>query len=189
MKSRSNEFLLIAGLFIFAIGQFLIYQFGSTNKGVSSFDASHWLMLTGAVLYLPFSLSLPRRGVSLVASVLLTIGTICVIGMCVIDLVFWGLADDALRSAVAGELENTPSIWQPFMLWGNEEVLMTGFMLASFLHVKESRIGPLLVVVGSVLAIAGASWFNFLAYIFLIIGFAICFGLFRRNGSPASQRT
>lgn len=187
MINRTDKLVFLVGLSIFSIGQFWIYQFGSTTKELSSVDVSHWIMLIGVVLYLPYIMRLPRHGVGLIASILMTIGVVCMIGMCIIDLVFWGIADDGLRAAVAKELINTPIIWQPFMLWGNEEVLMTGFILACSLYIKHSKVGPLLVVFGSTLAIAGASWFNFIAYILISIGFLICFDFLRRDNQQESQ--
>ncbi|RBP48812.1 hypothetical protein [Arenicella xantha] len=181
MNSRSDQLIFIAGLCIFSIGQFWIYYFGSTTKEFSTIDVSHWVMLLGVVLYLPYVMGLPRKGIALIASILMTIGIICMIGMCVIDLIFWAIPDDGMRKAVARELSSTPMIWQPFMLWGNEEVLMTGFILASMRYIKQSKIGPLLVTVGSIVAIAGASWYNFIAYILISIGFILSFDILSEN--------
>ena len=38
-----------------------------------------------------------------------------IIGMCVIDFVFWSLKDPVLKSQVTKHLINTPEIWIPFM--------------------------------------------------------------------------
>lgn len=181
MNNRDDQIIFVAGLCIFTFGQFWIYYFGATTKNLSSFDISHWGMLFGSVLYLPYIMSLPRKGIALIASILMTIGTICTVGMCIIDLVFWAIPDDNLRSEVTVELSGTPIIWQPFMVWGSEEILMTGFILAGLLYIKQSKTGPLLVTIGSTLAIAGASWFNFIAYILISIGFILCFNILPVN--------
>ncbi len=131
MNSSNDQITFCAGLCIFTIGQFWIYYFRATTKDLSSIDISHWLMLFGSVLYLPYTMSLPRKGIALIASILMTIGTICIVGMCIIDFVFWAIPDDDIRTSVAIALSSTPMIWEPFMVWGNEEVLMTAFILIS----------------------------------------------------------
>ena len=43
------------------------------------------------------------------------IGIVSIIGMCVLDFVFWSLKDPEFKSQVAKHLINTTEIWTPFV--------------------------------------------------------------------------
>ena len=43
------------------------------------------------------------------------IGIVSIIGMCVLDFVFWSLKDPEFKSQVANHLINTTEIWTPFV--------------------------------------------------------------------------
>lgn len=88
-------------------------------------DVIHWLMLIGVSMLIPFAARMLRRGLALVASPLLILGIVCVIGMCVLDFVFWALPDDEFRAEVARRLMDTPMLWKPFIAWGPDDFLIS----------------------------------------------------------------
>lgn len=171
MPNKADRYFFLAGLILFIVALVLIFSFGSSHKTETTIDYIHWLMLISSVLMLPFAINLREHALAIVASVLITIGVICVVGMCVVDMVFWGIGDEGTRSATIAELVATPSIWWPFMLYGSEEVLYAGFVWAAACYWKVSKVGPILVVLGAVLAIIGPSWFNVAGASATAIGF------------------
>ena len=47
-------------------------------------------------------------------------GIVSIIGMCVLDFVFWSLKDPEFKSQVAKHLINTTEIWTPFLKISDE---------------------------------------------------------------------
>ncbi|MEZ5823351.1 MAG: hypothetical protein R3C97_00955 [Geminicoccaceae bacterium] len=175
MPDRVDRALFVAGLVLFLGALVLVFTFGAGNRTETRIDHSHWSMLAGSVFMLPFAVKLRRNLWAVAGSIMLTAGIVGVIGMCVIDLVFWGIADDALRDAVAAELVAIPSIWWPFMLYGPEEVLYSGMVLASACYWRWTRAGTAFVTLGAILAIAGPTWFNVAGAASVLLGFLIDF--------------
>jgi hypothetical protein len=176
MPDLYQKRLFFAGLVVFLAGQIAINTFGATTKDVTPIDFSHWLILVGVALMIPFASSLPRDGWRIVMTPLLLVGIISVIGMCVLDFVFWSLPDGAVRGDVARRLMDTPLLWKPFIAWGPNYVFNTGLALPCLLFVAQSRAGAALVVGGTLVIAAGPAWYNVVGYIALTIGYFLCFG-------------
>ncbi|MFT6182420.1 MAG: hypothetical protein ACJAQT_005302 [Akkermansiaceae bacterium] len=185
MPNRTDKFLLILGFVLFLIAVIAINIVGAKTKDEISIDYIHWLMLVGTALQIPFAARLPRRGISLLAAFLILCGIVCTIGMCMLDFVFWSLPDDRLRGEVARQLMDTPTVWQPFMMWGTEEVFYAGIVLASVLYLPHSKLGTPLVIVGAVCAIAGGSWFNVVGVAAVALGFLFNFNFLRTQDNLA----
>ncbi len=181
MPDRPARVLLITGFLAYIVSLTLVFAIGSSSRGETEIDYVHWLMLSGAALMLPFATSLRHSSAAVFAALLFTSGIVFTIGMCVIDLVFWSIADGGLRAAVAKELTASPSVWSPFMLYGSEEVFYGGMVAASLCYWRANRIGTGLVLVGAILAIAGPSWFNVAGAASALCGFLLNF----RAASPA----
>lgn len=190
MPDRIDKFLLILGFSIFLAAVIAINIVGAKTKDEISIDYIHWLMLVGTVLQIPFAARLPRRGISLLATFLILCGIVCTIGMCMLDFVFWSLPDDRLRGEVTRQLMDTPTVWQPFMMWGTEEVGYAGLVFASALYFAQSRLGTVLVVAGAICVIAGGSWFNVVGLGAVIFGFLLNFNFLRmqENLTPSFIR-
>jgi hypothetical protein len=187
MPNRTDKFLLILGFVLFLIAVIAINIVGAKTKDEISIDYIHWLMLVGTALQIPFAARLPRRGISLLAAFLILCGIVCTIGMCMLDFVFWSLPDDRLRGEVARQLMDTPTVWQPFMMWGTEEVFYAGIVLASVLYLPHSKLGTPLVIVGAVCAIAGGSWFNVVGVAAVALGFLFNFRFLALPNKMAGQ--
>lgn len=175
MPTTTDRALFLSGLALFAVAMSGFFAFGPTSKADSAIDGFHWILLAGAVLQLPFAVNNREGLLDRAAAIVMTIGLVCTIGMCVVDFVLWALPSDSLRETVAGELIATPSVWPVFMNYGPEEVLYAGYSLASLSALRETKLGPLLVMAGTTLAIAGGSWFNVAGAACVLAGFAQCF--------------
>ncbi len=183
MFDRIDAWLFVMGLVIFTLGQIAINAFGAMTKDEIPIDVMHWLMLIGAVLLIPFAARLPRRGLALVASPLLILGIVCVIGMCVLDFVFWSLPDDELRGEVARRLMDTPMLWKPFIAWGPDDFFNLGLVLPTFLFFRVSKFGTAFVVMGTLSIVIGTSWFNVAGYVLITLGYFMNFDLLRQRRS------
>ena len=127
-------------------------------------------------------MSLPRRGLSAIAGPLLLVGAVCVIGMCVIDFVFWALPPE-LDGPVYDRLSAAPSVWRPFMRFGANELFVAALVAPALGFWGRSRAGLALVAVGAATMAIGTQWFNVAGYAAMIAGYAL--GFRRQNAARA----
>jgi|GEM_PF-808934 len=186
---RVDHALFLAGLCVYTLGQVLINAQFSTRFADLPIDLSHWALILGVVLLLPFAGALPWRNVFLLAKPLLMAGIAFAVGMCVLDFVFWSLPGyGEMEAQLATHLINTPVIWEPFMRWGSNEVFNAGLALPSLAYFRASRTGTALVLIGTLVIAIGTQWFNVIGYGVLTLGYVLNFrGAFRApvDASPA----
>lgn len=180
LPNRFDKFLFVAGIIVYLMGQTSISLIGAMTKDQIPIDVIHWLMLSGAVMMTPFAARLPRNGVGIIASPVLIIGIVCVIGMCTLDFVFWSLTDNELRSAVVRQLQETAVIWGPFISYGGY-IFTTGVALPSLSYFRTAPAGVALVVIGAITILSGPLWTNIPGYGLMGLGYAVIFYWSRRD--------
>lgn len=178
---RIDKALFIAGLLVYILGQILLNlgpQFVASQQPV---DFAHWCLLIGAVMLLPFAGRLPRRNIHLLTLPLFLAGVAAVVGMCVLDFIFWSLPPGELYGEIVAHLRSTPAIWGVFIAYGPNYVFVTALALPSLSYWKVSRIGVVLVIAGAILmAFTGRDWIV-QNYLLVTLGYFLCFGMFRRG--------
>ena len=184
-KLNPNEILFLLGLLTYTVGQYLIFiYFNDLEKlhNQEPIDFSHWLMIIGVLLLIPQIGNFPKSKFNFIGSPTLIFGIGLIIGMCVIDFVFWSLKDPELKSQVTKHLINTPEIWTPFMsVSGN--IFMIGLLTSSFNYFKKSKLGVLLVFLGTIIVYLNmGGWDNIPGYLLITVGFYINFINSRKLG-------
>tara|TARA_R110002095_G_scaffold46246_2_gene41467 strand:+ start:863 stop:1453 length:591 start_codon:yes stop_codon:yes gene_type:complete len=182
-----DKALFVGGLAIYALGQILINLGPDFTTQQAPIDYAHWLLIVGVLFLIPFIGRLPRQNIHLVTIPLLLAGIGFVIGMCVIDFVFWSLSDPELERALARHLIATPVIWQPFMVFGSNTVFNLGLLLPSLSYFRASRLGTILVILGTLVIFVGTQWFNVIGYLIVLAGYALNFNLLKPAG-PLAER-
>ena len=176
-KLNQHEILFLLGLFTYTVGQYLIFiYFNDLEKlhNQEPIDFSHWLMIFGVLLLIPQIGNFPKSRWNYISSPTLILGIGLIIGMCVLDFVFWSLKEPELKRQVSEHLINTPEIWKPFMKF-NGLLFNLGLLTSSFCYYQNSKTGTLLVLIGTLAIYIGGGWINVLGYILLTIGFYINF--------------
>ena len=170
------EFYFLLGLLFYTIGQFLIFIFFDVGewRNQEPIDFTHWFMLVGVLLLIPQIGNFPKSKLNLIGIPILVIGIGFMIGMCVLDFVFWSIKSPEFSSEVAAHLTNTSAIWKPFMKF-NGLLFNLGLLISSFSYYKNSKTGTLLVLIGTLVIIIGGGWINVIGYTLLTIGFYINF--------------
>ena len=169
------EWYFLLGLSLYTVGQFLIFIFFNVfNYSQEPIDFAHWFMLIGVLLLIPQIGNFPKSRWNYISSPTLILGIGLIIGMCVLDFVFWSLKEPELKRQVSEHLINTPEIWKPFMKF-NGLLFNLGLLTSSFSYYKNSKTGTLLVLIGTLVIYIGGGWINVLGYILLTIGFYINF--------------
>ncbi len=171
----SNEWLFWIGLVIFTIGQGmtgLSLEFGAAQKPI---DYMHWMMLIGALLMIPFAVTMPRTLINRIASPLLILGIAAIVGMAVIDFVLWSYGLTPERTALLVHLRAVPVIWQPFMTIGPGWIFGFGLCLPALTYLRRAPIGALLVAVGGIMLPLSIRHYVLIGYPIIIVGYAWCF--------------
>jgi hypothetical protein len=171
------EWYFLLGLFLYTVGQFLIFIFFNDIDALHSqepIDFAHWFMLIGVLLLIPQIGNFPKTKLNLIGTPVLVIGIGLIIGMCVLDFIFWSIKSPEFKSEVATHLINTPAIWKPFMNF-NGWLFNLGLLISSFSYFKNSSSGTVLVLAGTLIIYSGGGWFNVLGYTILTVGFYINF--------------
>lgn len=175
MPERSDAIIFLCGLIAYLAGQVVINLMGAVSRAQTPVDYAHWLMLIGAVLMLPFALRRPMTGLHLLIAPVLVLGVVSVIGMCVLDIMFWSLPDVPYKNDLAMRLMDSPMLWGPFMQWGPNEVFTLGVALPALIYWRRSRAGVGLVALGGFLIAIGPSWFNVSGYTLMVFGYGLSF--------------
>ena len=186
MPNRTDKILLLLGIISYWCGQTWIVNTGSMTKEQIAIDAIHWLMLVGAALMIPYAARLPRNGIALLAAPLWLIGIVLIIGMCVIDFVFWSLPDPEFSRAVADKLIATDPLWLPFIKYAGAPFTI-GLSLAGPAYWSTTKVGVGLVVIGGGVVMAWGVGSNPYGYAVIWAGYAWIFWSERREAIEATN--
>lgn len=184
---RFDQIALLLGLLIFAGGQVLLRQGPAFVSAQAPIDFAHWMLLVGALFFLPFAGRLPRRNIHLITLPLLIAGVAAVVGMCVLDFIFWSLPPGELRDQTVAHLTSTDVIWTPFITFGPNYIFVTGLALPSASYWSVSKAGVLLVIVPALSMAFFGQWVLVPAYLTMALGYALCFGMLRLPGTKSAQ--
>jgi hypothetical protein len=171
------EFYFLLGLFLYTVGQYLIFIFFNDIDALHSqepIDFAHWFMLIGVLLLIPQIGNFPKTKLNLIGTPILVIGIGLIIGMCVLDFLFWSINSSEFKSEVATHLNNTPAIWTPFMEVGGK-VFTFGLLMSSCNYFKQSKLGVILVLIGTSIVYLPWGWGNIPGYLFITLGFYMNF--------------
>lgn len=183
--NRTSEILFLTGLGLYAVGQVFIKLGQPFVEAQRPIDFAHWFLYVGALFLLPYAARLPLKNIHLLTVPTLIAGVSFVIGMCVLDFIFWSLPNNDLERELATHLINTPVIWAPFVTFGSGYIFVTGLVLPSLSYWHVSKRGPCLVVLSSIIMAVLSQWWMVLAYGIMIIGYFYCFDMWskvRDNG-------
>jgi len=152
MRSRNGvyRFLFLMGLLFEAIGQLLLSYGNDFVYALEPIDFAHWSLLLGVVLMIPQISTFPQKVFSYIGMPIALIGVVCIIGMCVLDFIWWSMETQEIRNEFAAHISNVPSIWKPFITTG-PNFLNIGLMILSFNYVKESKIGIIIIVLATMM--------------------------------------
>ena len=174
--------LFITGLVFFLIGQLLLAQGQDFVYKQSPIDFAHWFLLVGAVFLIPQVISFPKKIFSYIGIPLTMIGITCIIGMCVLDFIWWSFPTEALREEFTNHISQIPSIWKPFITIGSSsKVFNLGLFILSLNYLKTNKIGIAIIFIACLVLwhIIPVPFRLSVGYGLTLIGF--CLVLLRKN--------
>lgn len=186
-----RRLLFLGGLVFFLIGQIILAKGNDYVYSQEPIDFAHWFLLVGAVLLIPQVAVSPKKIFSYVGVPLVLIGIACIIGMCVLDFIWWSLPDEAARVEFTNHISNVPSIWKPFITTGSSsKVFNFGLLILSFNYFKKQKLAVAILLVATLVLwyIIPVPYRLVTGYSLTLIGFGIIF-LRKNSGKNNSPAT
>ncbi|CAL2088152.1 conserved membrane hypothetical protein [Tenacibaculum sp. 190524A05c] len=168
--------IFVIGLLFEALGQILLAQGIEFVYALRPIDFAHWSLLIGVALMIPQLGQFPKSIFSFIGVPILMIGIVCIIGMCVLDFIWWSQSTQEIRNEFAGHLSQFPAIWKPFIKTG-PNFLNIGLILLALNYLKEHKIGVHLIILATLLVYFGNFIPSKLIYVYLLtaLGYALIF--------------
>ena len=167
--------LFLIGIAFEILGQVLLAQGHEFVYGLRPIDFAHWSLLLGVVFLIPQVVSFPKKIVSYLGTPIAIIGIVCIIGMCVLDFIWWSQPNQEVRNEFAGHLSKFPSIWKPFISVG-PGFLNLGLFLLSLNYFKQNKLGVLMVFIATLIIYVIPIPFKLVVgYSLTLVGFGLIF--------------
>ncbi|QNL22212.1 hypothetical protein HZR84_09775 [Hyphobacterium sp. CCMP332] len=148
----TNKILFLAGLVFFLIGQLILAKGNDFVYNQEPIDFAHWFLLIGVTLLIPQVVNFPKKIYSLIGIPLTLIGIVCIIGMCVLDFIWWSFPNAEMRNEFTNHISQVPSIWKPFMTIGpSSKIFNLGLLILSLNYIKKGKLGIILVFIANLI--------------------------------------
>ena len=176
--------IFILGLLFEAIGQILLAQGNDFVYALKPIDFAHWSLLLGAAMLTPQLGQFPKSIFTFLGVPTIIIGIVCIIGMCVLDFIWWSQPTQEIRNEFTGQISKVPSIWKPFITIGPGFINL-GLLLLSLNYFKKHIIGVLLIILATLIISFG----NFIPYrlIYVYLLTALGYGLIFFNNKKIDE--
>jgi hypothetical protein len=184
----TKKILFLIGLAFFLIGQLILAKGNEFVYNQEPIDFAHWFLLVGVTFLIPQTVTFPNKIFSLVGIPLTLIGIICIIGMCVLDFIWWSFPDEEMRNDFTNHISQVPSIWKPFMTIGpSSKIFNLGLLILSLNYIKKDKLGITLVLIANLILwrIIPLPYRLIFGYAITLIGFSIL--LLRQNNKNVLQ--
>jgi hypothetical protein len=168
--------LFILGLLFEAIGQILLAQGNDFVYALKPIDFAHWSLLLGVAFLIPQLGQFPKSIFTYIGIPTIIIGIVCIIGMCVLDFIWWSQPTQEIRQEFANQIAKVPSIWKPFISFG-PSILNFGLLILSFNFLKINKLGVLIIILATLIIYFGRFIPHRLIYGYALtaIGFSMLF--------------
>jgi hypothetical protein len=170
--------LFIIGLLFEVMAQILLSKGNDFVYAQKPIDFAHWFLLLGVVFIIPQVISFPKKMYSYIGKPLAIIGIVCIIGMCVLDFIWWSYPTQELRIEFSNHISQFPSIWKVFLRVGPSSYFINlGLFILALNYYKENKIGVLIVLFATIIILFTRFIPFRLIYGYLItaIGFGLIF--------------
>jgi len=144
------KILFLIGFGFEIIGQILMAQGNDFVYQQTPIDFAHWFLLIGVVFLIPQVVSFPNKIFSYIGTPITLIGIVCIIGMCVIDFIFWSQPNQEGRTEFFNHISKIHSIWKPFISIG-PGILNIGLLILCLNYFKENKIGVLIIFIATLI--------------------------------------
>ncbi len=176
--SKFHRILFLLGLLFFLLGQIILAQGEEFVNNQEPIDFAHWFLFVGVVMLIPQVVLFPNRIYSYVGIPLTLIGIACIIGMCVLDFIWWSFPNEAMRNEFTNHISNVPSIWKPFITIGSSsKVFNVGLLTLSLNFMENKKLGIVIIIMANLILwhIIPVPFRLIAGYTLTLVGFSIVF--------------
>lgn len=174
----TNKIFFLIGLVFFLIGQILLAQGNDFVYNQEPIDFAHWFLLVGAVFMIFQVVSFPKSLFSYLGIPLSLVGIVCIIGMCVLDFIWWSFPNEEARLEFTNHISQVPSIWKTFITIGpSSKIFNLGLLILSLNYFKKEKIGIAIIFVATLILwhLIPVPFRLVSGYALTLIGFSILF--------------
>lgn len=168
--------LFVAGLLFEFIGQLLLSRGNEFVYALRPIDFAHWSLFLGVSLLIPQLIQFPKSIFTYIGIPIIMIGIVSILGMCVLDFIWWSQPTQDIRNQLGSHLYKFPSIWKPFISTG-PNFINVGLLILALNYFKVNKIGVTLVILATLTVFFGRFIPSRLIYVYLIsaIGYGLIF--------------
>ena len=191
MHNKTYRILFIIGLIFFLVGQIILAKGNDFVYSQKPIDFAHWFLLIGVVFLIPQVVSFPKRIFSYIGIPLTLIGIVCIIGMCVLDFIWWSFPSEDMRNEFTNHISQIPSIWKPFITIGpSSKVFNLGLLILSLNYFDKGKVGIVILLIANLILwhIIPLPFRLVFGYLLTLISFSIIF-LKTEDKSVLEKRT
>ncbi|MCL5245186.1 hypothetical protein M4I21_05155 [Cellulophaga sp. 20_2_10] len=178
MPAVVYRILFLIGVALFLTGQIILSKGNDYVYAQEPIDFAHWFLLVGVVLLIPQVVFFPKKIYSLIGIPLTLIGITCIIGMCVLDFIWWSFPNQETRNEFTKHISQVPSIWKTFMTIGpSSKIFNLGLLILSLNYLKKGKVGIVIILVANLILwhIIPLPFRLIFGYALTLIGFSIIF--------------
>jgi hypothetical protein len=171
------KILFVLGLLFETIGQVLLTKGNEFIYALRPIDFAHWLLLIGVILLIPQIGNFRKSIFTFIGVPFILIGIMSIIGMCVLDFIWWSQPTQEIRNEFTNHISKVPSIWKPFIST-TPKFLNIGLFILSLNYLKEHKIGVSIIILATIIKLFGGQFIPYsLVFVYLLtfIGFVIIF--------------
>lgn len=164
------QILFVLGLLFESTGQILLSKGNDFVYDLRPIDFAHWSLLVGVVLLIPQVGNFKKSIYTYIGVPFIMIGITCIIGMCVLDFIWWSQPTQEVRNQFAGQISKVPSIWKPFISTG-PGFINIGLLLLALNYLRQNKVGVLLIILATLIIFLGQFIPSRLIYVYLLTAF------------------
>lgn len=180
------KILFVLGLLFESIGQILLSKGNEFVYALKPIDFAHWSLLIGVVLLIPQIGNFKKSIFTFIGVPVIMIGITCIIGMCVLDFVWWSQPTQDIRNEFAGHLAKFPMIWKPFISVG-PNFINVGLAVLSLNYLKNQKVGVVLILLATLTVFFGRFIPSRFIYVYLVSAIGYAFVFFRNKATHEHQ--
>jgi hypothetical protein len=145
LKNKTNityKIFFLIGISFILTGQIILTKGNDFVYSQEPIDFAHWFLLIGVVFLIPQVVSFPKKIFSFIGIPLTLIGITCIIGMCVLDFIWWSFPSEEARIEFTNHISQVPSIWKTFITIGpSSKIFNLGLLILSLNYISKEKIG------------------------------------------------
>jgi hypothetical protein len=177
--------LFVTGLFFEMVGQLLLSRGIEFVYALQPIDFAHWSLFLGVSLLIPQLIQFPKSIFTYIGIPVIMVGIVSILGMCVLDFIWWSQPTQEVRNQLGSHLYKFPSIWKPFISTG-PNFINVGLLILALNYLKTNKVAVFLVILATLTVFFGRFIPSRLIYVYMVT--AIGYGLIFFNSNMINEQ-